>query len=128
MEFITIEDNSDNILTWQESNVVLANDYLLALAKGFGLTEEEIQLPPKPLVKRLGAAVASRECAASMVGSDTTVMLGGNRTEDIYLQKYNLYHSTVKDLESRLSYADFAVPGTEESGKGGVGTIRLSRA
>ena len=80
-------------------------------------------------MKKLGAAVACRECAAAMVGSDATVMVGGgNRSDDIYLQKYNLYRSTVKDLENRLDYRDFAVDGTTESGKEGVGTIRLSRA
>jgi len=128
MEFITAADNTDNILIWRESDVAFANDYLLSLATSFGLTDAEIELPPRNLVKKLGAAVACRECAAAMVGSDTTVMRDGSRGEDIYLQKYNLYRSTVKDLENRLDYRDFAVDGTTESGKGGVGTIRLSRA
>lgn len=129
MEFITAADNTDNILIWRESDVAFANDYLLSLATSFGLTDAEIELPPRNLVKKLGAAVACRECAAAMVGSDTTVMVGGgNRSDDIYLQKYNLYRATVKDLENRLDYRDFAVDGTTESGKGGVGTIRLSRA
>lgn len=128
MEFITENDNTDNILIWKEEDINLANDYLLTLAKSFGLSEEEIQIPPQTLVKRLGAAVACRECSAAMVGSDSTVMVNGNRSDDIYLQKYNLYRAMVKDLESRISYSDFAVEGTEESGKGGVGTIRLSRS
>lgn len=126
MEFITEADNTDNILTWRESDIEAANDYLLSLARKYGLTDELILIPPRSGIKRLGVAVACRECAASMVGSDATVSVNG-RSEDIYLQKYNLYRSMVKDLASNLGFEDFAVENTSAEGKGGVGIIRVSR-
>ena len=68
------------------------------------------------------------EYTAAMVGSDTTVMVDGSRSEDVYFQKYKMYLQLAKSLESCLTYVDFAVDGTDGSGKGGVGVIRLSRA
>ena len=55
-------------------------------------------------------------------------MVDGSRSEDIYFQKYKMYVQMAKDLESRLTYTDFAIDGIDGSGKGGVGVIRLSRA
>ena len=63
-----------------------------------------------------------------MVGSDTTVMTDGKRTEDIYLQKYKLYDELIQDLESKLGFEDFAVDDVKPQGKAGVGIIDLSRA
>ena len=127
MQFISEEDNSDSVLNWNESDIAFANDFLLAKAKGLGLAEEEILLPPRNIVKRLGCAVACRECAIGMIGNDPTIMVNGGRQEDIYMQKYEVYRALIKDLSSSLSYADFAIEGTSAAGKGGVGTIRLSR-
>lgn len=128
MEFITLADITDNILTCRDCDVDYANDYLHRLAASFSLSDADIQLPPRLAIKQLGKAVACRECAASMVGSDTTVMVDGSRSEDIYFQKYKMYVQMAKDLESRMTYADFAIDGIDGSGKGGVGVIRLSRA
>lgn len=127
MEFISIYDINDNILTCRESDIDYANDYLRRLAISFGLSEEELQTPARASIKQLGKAVACRECAAAMIGSDTTVMVDGNRTEDVYYRKYQMYVQLAKDLETRITYADFAVTGTDASGKGGVGVIKLSR-
>lgn len=128
MDFITLDDVHDNILTCRESDVTYANDYLLHKAEAYGLAEDDIQLPCSPLIAQLGAAVACRTCAAAMVGSDSTATFDGTRKDDIYLQKYNIYKDLVAGLESSLSYADFAKSGTSEAGKGGVGVIRLSRS
>lgn len=127
MDFITLYDISDNILVCRDSDIEYANDYLHRLAASFGLADDEVRLPPSIAVQQLGKAIACRECAAAMVGSDTTVMVDGNRSEDIYYQKYKMYVQLAKDLESRLTYKDMAVDGIDGSGKGGVGIIRLSR-
>ena len=91
MEFIALTDITDNILTCRDCDVDYANDYLHRLAASFSLSDADIQLPPRLAIKQLGKAVACRECAASMVGSDTTVMVDGSRSEDIYFQKYKIY-------------------------------------
>nr|DAH62233.1 MAG TPA: hypothetical protein [Caudoviricetes sp.] len=129
MEFITVEDcTSDNILMVEESDVAYANTCLEATAKGMGLAEEEIAIPASALVKHYGTVLAYRERALSMIGSDATVMADGSRSEDIYYQKYKLYDALAKELEGKLDYSSFALDGTDGSGKGGVGIIRLSRA
>ena len=128
MEFITLEDIDDNILTCKDSDVDYANDFLLSLATSYGLEEGDILTPCRMRVKRLGIAIACRECAAAMIGSDTTVMVNGQRGDDVYMQKYKVYAELVKEFESSLSFADFAADGTESAGKGGVGMVRLYRA
>lgn len=128
MDFIGQVDITDNILNVRDSDIAYANDYLHRLANSFGLADDEILIPPTLAVQQLGKAIACRECAASMVGSDTTVMVDGSRSEDIYYQKYKMYVQLAKDLESRLTYKDLAIDGIDGSGKGGVGVIRLSRA
>ena len=129
MDFITLTDcTTDNILTCEDSDVSYANSYLLALAEGFGLSDDEIRIPCSALIRRTGVAKAYQIRAMSMVGSDSTVMADGSRNADIYLQKYKLYAELTAKLESRLSFADFAAPGTSSAGKGGIGVIRLSRS
>jgi hypothetical protein len=128
MDFITLDDIQDNILVCRTEDVNYANDYLLRKAQSFGLADDELASPCSPTVRNLGAAVACMQCAASMVGSDTTVMTDGSRGEDVYLQKYNVYKALVASIEGSLSYADFAKSGVSLAGKGGVGVIRLSRA
>ena len=128
MDFVALDDVHDNILTCRESDITYANDCLLHKAESFGLAEDDLAVPCSPVIRQLGAAVACRVCAAAMVGSDSTVMMDGSRKDDIYLQKYNIYKELVTGLERSLSYADFAKPGTDTAGKGGVGVIRLSRS
>lgn len=128
MEFITLDDISDNVLTCRAADIEYANDYLYRKAKSFGLADDEIRLPAIATIKQLGVAVACRECAIAMVGSDTTVMVDGSRSDDIYLQKYKIYKELASSIEGSLSYSDFAVDNTDVAGKGGVGVIRLSRA
>lgn len=71
MDFITAADITDTILTCRDCDIQYANDYLHRLAFSFSLSDSDIQLPARPVVKQLGCAVACRECAAAMVGSDT---------------------------------------------------------
>lgn len=127
MDFISWADVSDNILTCRSSDIAEANAYLSRLAKGFGLSDNEILFPPQMTVRRLGCAVACYYCALSMVGSDTTVMVNGARGDDIYLQKVKLYKALIDDLSKGLNFSDFAKFGIDEHGKGGIGVISLHR-
>lgn len=128
LTFITIDDITDNILNPLDKHIEYANSYLTDKAYSFNLVIDEIRFPPSNRVKRLGALLACRECALDMVGSDTTVMTDGKRTEDIYLQKYKLYDELIQDLESKLGFEDFATDDVAPQGKAGVGIINLSRA
>ena len=129
MDFIILDDcTTDNILTCEQNDVDSANDYLAKMAAGFGLSENEVKIPCGDTVKRLGIMKAYQIRALAMVGSDTTVMMDGRRSEDIYLQKYNLYTNAIKEMTAGIDYSDFAVDGTSGSGKGGIGIIHLSRA
>lgn len=128
MKYVTVADIHDEVLNCRSEDLEYANAFLSRLARNYGVDEQEAQIPPSAVIKRLGAAVACRECAAAMVGQDTTVMVNGIRTDDVYLQKYHLYRDVVNDLQKGLSYADFAKHGTLSAGKGGVGVISLSRS
>ncbi len=128
LTFVTIDDITDNILIPVDKHIEYANSYLTDKAYSFNLVIDEIRFPPSDRVKRLGAMLACRECALDMVGSDTTVMTDGRRTDDIYLQKYKLYNELINDLEKQLGFEDFAADDVEPQGKGGIGIIHLSRA
>lgn len=129
MEFITNQDCvSDNILEVSEHDVDYANMTLEMIAKNYGLSEDDILLPARDMVKHLGTVLAYREQALSLIGSDPTVMTDGTRNEDIYYQKYKLYDALATKLEGKLDYSAFAADSVDGSGKGGVGIIRLSRA
>lgn len=128
MEFITLADIDDNILHCRASDIDYANSCLLTKALAYGLRGDEIRMPCSARVRQLGTAIACRMCAASMVGSDSTVMMNGQRSDDVYLQKYRIYDELVKSLSSSLDFSDFAAENVESAGKGGVGMIRLYRA
>lgn len=129
MDFITLDDcTADAILVCEESDVIFANAYLLALAKKYGLKDDEIAIPCNEMVRQLGVKKAYQTRALAMVGNDTTVMADGSRGDDVFKQKYELYTSTIGSIEERLTFSDFAIDGVNESGKGGVGVIRLTRA
>lgn len=126
--FITIDDITDNILICNDNHIEGANAFLNELALSFNLKPEEIRFPPRLNVKRLGIYYACKECALEMVGSDTTVMMDGKRTDDIYLQKYNLYNQLFKDLKSEIGFEDFAVDDVDLSGKKGIYILPIFRA
>jgi len=128
MDFISLNDIQDSILNCTDDDVSFANDRLEAKAKSFGLTDDEIVSPCRESVKQLGTAIACRQCALRMIGSDTTVMINGQRGDDIFLQKYKTYAEQVKTLSASMDFTDFAGEETESAGKGGVGMIRLYRA
>lgn len=125
MEFIT--DASDNIITADEKCIAFSNDYLTRVAEGYGVQESDFITPVKRFVKRLGEVIALREMASSLLGSDSTAYMDGINQEDIYYRKYKMYADIAKQMESGLSYSDFA-ENDDDSGKGGVGTLKLYRA
>lgn len=126
MDFI--DQASDNAIKASKESIEFANQYLTRAAEGMGLTEADLKIPASPIIKRLGEVIALRETAISLIGSDPTAYADGLDEDDIYYRKYKLYSDTAKQLESTLTYTDFAKKGVDDDGKGGVGSISISRA
>lgn len=122
-----IDSASDNVMTADGKCIDFANQYMTRLAANCGVDESEMRTTPTAFVRRLCEVLALREMASSLLGSDSTAYMDGINTEDIYYRKYKMYADIAKQMESGLSYSDFAFSDADSSGKGGVGVIRLSR-
>ncbi len=124
-EFVTAADITDSVLAGRVTSVQIAgaNEYMSRLAASFGIIEVSVT----PMAKRLGVAVACRDCCLGLVGTDATVQMDGSRQDDIYERKYKLYAGMVSDLEKNITAADFKGDGEEEDGGAWVQTIQLSR-
>lgn len=108
VEFITLEDVTDEIVECTESDVTDANDYLLNVAKRFSVSEARIKMPPVYSVKRLGVVYALYICCVRNIGKDNIVSLDTESTRvDIYAQKAKFFKAELDRLEKTLSAADF---------------------
>ena len=108
VEFITLEDVTDEIVECTESDVTDANDYLLNVAKRFGVSEARIKIPPVYSVKRLGVVYALYICCVRNIGKDNLTSLDTESTrDDIYAQKAKLFKEEIEALQKSISAADF---------------------
>ena len=108
VEFITLEDVTDEIVSCTEADVAEANEYLLNVAKRFNVNEARIVLPPVYSVKRLGVVYALYICCVRNIGKDNIVSLNTESTRvDIYAQKAKFFKAELDLLEKTLSSADF---------------------
>lgn len=108
VEFITLEDVTDEIVECTVSDVADANDYLLNVAKRFGVNEARIKQPPVYSVKRLGVVYALYICCVRNIGKDNIVALDTESTRvDIYAQKAKFFKAELDKLEKTLSASDF---------------------
>lgn len=120
MEFITLDDITDRILMVEQGDVDNANDYLTSIAARCGVVT--VQQPVSHSVKRLGIAYACYMRAVASVGTDASVTFDGNRHDDIFAQKAELYSKEIKTLSATINANDF-------TGAGGSSraTIKLVR-
>lgn len=125
---IFITSAADNVITATAESLTYANQYLTRLAASFGVAEDEVRAEPSAIIKRLAEAIALRETAVSLVGSDSTAYMDGINSDDIYYRKYKLYSDRAKELETNLSYKDFVKDGVSDDGKAGIGSVHISRA
>lgn len=130
MDFITASDITDAILTGRvtEGNLALANEAIVRLAATYGVTEAEIV--PSDLLKRYGIMEACRACCLELVGTDSTVQLGGysgSRQDDIYERKYKLYDDQLKSILKELTVSDFTGGKESKGGTSWTKTVNLYR-
>lgn len=120
MEIITLGNITDGVLIVTQEDVDEANAYLRSVAVCCGVTQ--IRQPISHNVKRLGIAYACYMRAVASVGTDASVTFDGNRHNDVFAQKAELYGKEVKMLAATINANDFTgMSGTSRS------AIKLAR-
>ena len=108
MDFITLEDLNDEIVTCVQTDVDEANMFLLNVAKRSGVNEAKIVIPPVYTVKRLGVVYALYIACVRNIGKDNLTSLDTESTrQDIYAQKAKFYKEELDSLLNSVSAADF---------------------
>ena len=103
-EYITEDDITDSLLKGRFTyEIADANQYVDRLAATYQVSHVTVT----PLTKKLAVAVACRDLCLNLMGTDATVMMGGDRQEDVYSIKYKIYAQLVKDLQTGILRADF---------------------
>ena len=108
MNFITLNDVNDEIVTCVQADVDDANMFVLNVAKKDGVNEAKIVIPPVYTVKRLGIVYALYVASVRSIGKDNLTSLDTESTrEDIYAQKAKLFKEEIEALQKSISAADF---------------------
>lgn len=108
MNFITLNDVNDEIVTCVQADVDDANMFVLNVAKKDGVNEAKIVIPPVYTVKRLGIVYALYVASVRSIGKDNLTSLDTEITrEDIYAQKAKLFKEEYEALQKSISAADF---------------------
>lgn len=104
-EFVTQNDIQDEVLRGRMPDECIenANQYVTRIAGVYGVQKITV----RHTTKQLAIAIACRDCCLSLVGTDATVAMDGNRQDDIYERKYNLYRQRAADMQKTLTRADF---------------------
>ncbi len=120
MEFITLDDVTDEIVTCNVNDIAEANSYLLNIARRLGADETRLKATPVYTVKRLGVSYALYICCVRSIGKDNLTALDVESTRnDIYAQKARFFKAEIDSIEKKLTAAEF-----EEvtGGSGGMGS------
>lgn len=104
MEYISKLDINDSFLDVADKDIAEANAHIEDLANRRGV---EIKIPIPHILKRLAICFACYSCCLNAVGTDPTTSFDGGSREDIYSQKLEFYKQEIKDIESKLTDADF---------------------
>ena len=108
MNFITLQDVNDEIVTCTQTDVDEANSYLTAISKRLKIKEERIVTPAAYTVKRLGVIYALYIACVRSIGKDNLTSLDTESLRsDIYAQKARYFKEEIKTIEELLSEADF---------------------
>lgn len=128
MEFITLDDVTDEIVDCSQEDVDEANSYLTIVAKRLNVREERIITPTAYTVKRLGVIYALYIACVRNIGRDNITSLDTESTRnDIYAQKARFFREEWKAMEKAITSADFTGGGLGDS-FGGVFSIPVRRA
>ena len=108
MDFITLADTTDEIVTCTQADVDQANDALTEIAHRMLVKEEEIITPVAFTAKRLGIAYALYIAAVREIGKDNLTSLDSQSTRmDIYAQKAKWFKEELDKLEKEIKASDF---------------------
>ena len=108
MDFITLEDTADEIVTCTQKDVDEANDALMEIARRMLIEDTKIVLPVAFTAKRLGAVYALHMAAVRSIGKDNLTSLNTESTRmDIYAQKAKFFQEEIDRLEKEIKAADF---------------------
>ena len=121
MDFITLADTTDEIVTCTQADVDQANDALLEIAHRMLVEDVKIVTPVAFTVKRLGIVYALYIAAVREIGKDNLTSLNTESTRmDIYAQKAKFFKEELDKLEKEVRASDFT--GEE---KGNFATVRM---
>lgn len=56
MKYVTVADIHDEVLNCRSEDLEYANAFLSRLARNYGVDEQEAQIPPSAVIKRLGGS------------------------------------------------------------------------
>lgn len=122
MDFITLEDVVDEIVTCTQADIDDANDYLFGQAKRLRVSEARIVLPPVYTAKRLGIVYALYNAAVRSIGKDNLTGLDAESTrQDIYAQKAKFFKAELDKLETSVTADDFV----DNKGTGNIFAIPM---
>lgn len=126
MDFITLQDVTDEIVTCVQADVDEANSYLTNIAKRLNVKEERIVTPAAYTLKRLGVVYALYIACVRCMGKDNIVSLDTESLRsDIYAQKARYYREEIKTIEKSLSESDFTA---DYRNANGVVSVPVRRA
>ena len=124
MDFITLDDVTDEILQVSDSDIVTANDYVNGLVVKFRIKPEQLVNPPTYTIRRITVCYACYIRAVNHIGSDAMASYDGGSGDgkDIYAQKAKFYRQELDGLVNNLTTLDFT--GEEVSGSITVNVFR----
>lgn len=108
MDFITLADTTDEIVTCTQADVDQANSALVEIANRMLIKEVDIITPVAFTVKRLGIVYALYIAAVREIGKDNLTSLNTESTRmDIYAQKAKFFKEELDKLEKEVKASDF---------------------
>lgn len=108
MDFITLADTTDEIVTCTQADVDQANSFLMEIANRMLIKEVEIITPVAFTTKRLGIVYALYIAAVRDIGKDNLTSLNTESVRmDIYAQKAKLFKEELDKLEKEIRASDF---------------------
>ena len=115
MEYITLSDIRDSLITCEQSDVDESNAYVNGLAVRLGVNDVDVPQPAPVIIKRLCVVYACYLRCLQLVGTDNlTTFETAGVNKDIYAQKLEFFRLEVNRITNTLCATDF-------TGKAAVG-------
>nr|DAZ15050.1 MAG TPA: hypothetical protein [Caudoviricetes sp.] len=106
MNYITLTDIRDNLITCEQSDVDESNAYVSGLAVRLGVNEADIPSAIPVIVKRLCVVYACYLRCLQLIGTDNLTAFE-TINQDIYAQKLEFFRLEVNRITNSLCATDF---------------------